>query len=186
VGSARNSELIIALPDLPRRNAPIACRFQFVQYQGHSHHHMPTAKNKSRQARAEEKPEDWNDPQAVDEYLSKLKHPLKPVVEAIRSAILSADSQITEGIKWNAPSFYRNGWFATANVRGKDSVLIVFHVGAKVKDNSTAGMTIDDSAGLLEWVAKERAIARFRDLEDVNAKRNAFKAVVNQWIRQKG
>jgi len=125
-----------------------------------------------------------NDPKAVDEYLSKLKHPLKPVVEAIRSAILSANSHITEGIKWNAPSFYCNEWFATANVRSKDSVIVVFHKGAKVKDNSTAGMSIDDKAGLLEWAAKERAIARFRDLEDFNAKRVAFKTIVSQWIRQ--
>jgi hypothetical protein len=29
-----------------------------------------------------------NDLKAVDEFLSKLKHPLKPVVEAVRSAIL--------------------------------------------------------------------------------------------------
>jgi hypothetical protein len=127
-----------------------------------------------------------NDAKAVDEFLSKLKHPLKPVVEAIRSAILSADSRITEGIKWNAPSFYCNGWFATANVRGKDSVLIVFHMGAKVKDNSTAGMSIDDTAGLLDWAAKERAIARFCSLEDFNAKQAAFKSVVSQWISQMG
>lgn len=146
---------------------------------------MATAKNKPRQARTEGRPEEWNDPKAVEAFLIKLKHPLKPVVEAIRSAILSADSQITEGIKWNAPSFYRNGWFATANVRAKDSVIVVFHMGAKVRDNSTAGMRIDDKAGVLDWAAKERAISRFRDLKDFNAKRAAFKSVVSQWIRQK-
>ena len=127
-----------------------------------------------------------NDSKAVDEFLSKLKHPLKPVVEAIRSAALSVDPRITEGIKWNAPSFYCNGWFATANVRAKDSVMVVFHMGAKVKDNSTAGMKIDDKAGLLEWAAKERAVARFSSLEDFNAKQSAFKAVVSQWVRQMG
>src|SRR5262245_40754128 len=97
---------------------------------------------------------------------------------------LSADPQITEGIKWNAPSFYCKGWFATANVRGKDSVMVVFHMGAKVKDNSTAGATIEDTSGLLEWAAKERALARFSGVEDFNAKQPAFKAVVTQWVRQ--
>src|SRR5215471_8018268 len=103
--------------------------------------------------------EEWDDSKGVDEFLGKLDHPMKPVLEAVRSAILSADARITEGIKWNAPSFYCNGWFATANVRGENSVLVVFHMGAKAKDNSTTGMRIDDTAGLLDWAARERAIA---------------------------
>src|SRR5262245_39303542 len=99
---------------------------------------MGTPKKTPPQARSQDKAPEWNDSKAVDEFLEKLDHPLKPVVEAIRSTIRSVDSHITEGIKWNAPSFYCNEWFATANVRGKDSVMIVFHLGAKVKDNSTA------------------------------------------------
>ena len=34
-------------------------------------------------------------------------------LEAVRRAILAADPAITEGIKWNSPSFYCHGWFAT-------------------------------------------------------------------------
>jgi hypothetical protein len=45
-------------------------------------------------------------------------------------------------------------------------------------------MRIDDSAGLLEWAAKERAIARFCSQEDFDAKRAAFKAIVSQWAKQ--
>jgi hypothetical protein len=63
-----------------------------------------------------------NDSKAVDEFLSKLKHPLKPVVEAIRSATLSADPRITEGIKWNAPSFYCNGWFGPRARCGEEAM----------------------------------------------------------------
>jgi hypothetical protein len=106
-----------------------------------------TPKNKPPLARLQSKSEEWKNPTAVVQFLSKLDHPLKPVVDAIRSTILGADSHITEGIKWNAPSFYCNGWFATTNVRGKDSVMVVFHRGAKVKDNSTAGIGIKDSDG---------------------------------------
>src|SRR5262245_35629595 len=114
-------------------------------------------KGKTTPPRPQPKQEEWNDPNAVDEFMSKLDHPLQPVVEAIRSTILSADPPITEGIRWNSPSFYRDGWFATANTRGKDSVIVVLHMGAKVKDNSTPGMSIEDNTGLLEWAAKERA-----------------------------
>ena len=134
-------------------------------------------------ARVKAKQEEWNDTHAVDDFLAKLNHPLKPTLEAIRSTILSASRHITEGIKWNAPSFYCNGWFATANARGKE-VIVVFHLGAKVKDNSTAGMTIEDSTDLLEWAAKERALVRVRDLDDFKTKRTAFKSVVSQWAKQ--
>jgi hypothetical protein len=164
----------------------IASRFHFLHVQQRSRqNHMGTAKKPPR-AGPKGKPQEWNDSRAVDEFLKDLKHPLKPVVEAIRSATLSADPRITEGIKWNAPSFYCNGWFATANVRGKDSVMVVFHMGAKVKDNTTAGMSIDDKAGLLDWAAKERAVARFSSLEDFNAKRTVFKTIVSQWVSQMG
>ena len=141
---------------------------------------------KPSKARLEAKREEWNDPAAVEAFLAKLDHPLKPTVEAVRSAILSVDPHVTEGIKWNSPSFYCNGWFATANVRGKDAVMVVFHLGAKVKDNTTAGMNIQDDVGLLEWAAKERALARFRSLEDFKEKRAAFKSVVSQWLSAMG
>jgi hypothetical protein len=134
-------------------------------------------------AHPKSKPEEWNDTNAVDEFLRKLDPRHKRIVEAIRSTVLSVDSDITEGIKWNSPSFYCDGWFATANVRGKE-VVVVLHKGAKVKDNSTSGMRIEDSAGLLEWAAKERALARFSSLEDFAAKGAAFKSVVSQWIKQ--
>src|SRR5215510_12947077 len=111
-------------------------------------------------ARLKAKQEEWNNSSAVDAFLQKFDHPLKPTVEAIRSTILSANPHVTEGIKWNSPSFYSNGWFATANAKGKE-VIVVFHMGAKVKDNSTAGTSIKDSSGLLEWAAKERALVGF-------------------------
>ena len=140
--------------------------------------------SKSPKVRPQGKREDWNDVSAVDEFMSRLVHPLKRTVEAIRSTILGADSHITEGIKWNSPSFYCNGWFATANVRAKDSIIVVLHMGAKVKDNSTTGLSIEDSTGLLEWAASDRALARFCSVEDFNAKKAAFKAVVGQWAKQ--
>ena len=127
------------------------------------------------------RPPEWNDPAAVDEFLEKLDHPLKPVLEASRRTILGTDKCVTEGIKWNAPSFYCNEWFATANLRKNDEVLIVLHLGAKVKDNST-GMRIEDPDGLLTWPAKDRAVARFGSVKEFKAKQPAFKAVLGQWV----
>ncbi len=47
-----------------------------------------------------------SEPEEVDAYMQKLKHPRAEVVEALRRIILSADHEIGEEIKWNAPTFF--------------------------------------------------------------------------------
>jgi len=94
----------------------------------------------------------------VDEFMKKVDHPLKAALEMVRSIIRGASPAIAEGIKWNAPSFYVREYFATAsiNTRAKtgECVQVIFHRGAKVKDNSTLGPAIRDPGELLEWLAK--------------------------------
>jgi hypothetical protein len=43
--------------------------------------------------------------QTVDDFLATLDHPRKRQIVALRQIILGADPRISEGIKWNAPSF---------------------------------------------------------------------------------
>lgn len=122
-------------------------------------------------------------PATVDEFLAALKHPLKPEIEAVRRTILGADKKIGEGIKWNAPSFHTGDHFATFNLCATDSVQFIFHLGAKVKDNSTLGLAIKDPDGLLKWLAKEHCIATLGDMKDVKARGPALAGIVRQWIR---
>lgn len=120
-------------------------------------------------------------PQDVAEFMQKLEHPLKAEIEAVRAIILGADKQIGEGIKWNSPSFCIKEYFATVNIRN-DALLVILHLGAKVKDSSFTGLTISDPAGLLEWLGKDRAAVKFRDMQAVEAQRTAFEDIVRQWI----
>ena len=48
-------------------------------------------------------------PEVVDEFMLKLKHPLKKVAEELRQIILSAGKTVGEEIFWNAPSFFYTG-----------------------------------------------------------------------------
>lgn len=126
-----------------------------------------------------------NDP-AVIEFLNRLDHPRKKVIEAVRKIILGVSHEIREGIKWNAPSFRTTDFFATLNLRGKDGeerVWLILHRGAKLKDN-TKDLRIADSTGLLEWLAKDRCLVTFRDLKDIRAKRAALEVIIREWIRQ--
>jgi len=120
----------------------------------------------------------------VDEYMNQLEHPLKAEIEVLRQIILSANDQIREEIKWNAPSFYVKEHFATFNLRSREVVQVIFHLGAKVKDNSTAGMQIDDPNGILEWLGKERCLVRFTGMSDITSKSAALTSIVNQWIQR--
>ena len=106
---------------------------------------------------------------AVIEFLQELDHPLKKEIEAVRKIILGASPEIREGIKWNSPSFRTNEYFATLNLH-KWRVWLILHLGAKVKDNTKAPK-IADQAGLLKWLAKDRAMVTFADAKEVKAKR---------------
>jgi hypothetical protein len=119
----------------------------------------------------------------VGEFMRELDHPLKVDIETVRQIILNVDPGIGESIKWNAPSFRTTDFFATFNLRSRDSVQLIFHTGAKVKATATTGINIADPAGLLKWLARDRCLVTLGVGKDIRAKRAAFEAIVREWIR---
>jgi hypothetical protein len=126
-----------------------------------------------------------SEPDRVDEYLQKLKHPLVEVIEALRHIILSADREIGEEIKWNAPTFFYAGemkpsdpkeykrYIVVFNLYRKDCIRLVFPSGAKVKDKS----------GFLEGnYADGRRLAMFHDMNDVKSRKKALQGVIKKWL----
>lgn len=119
----------------------------------------------------------------VAAFLARLEHPRKAEIELLRTLILSADPRIRESIKWNAPSFALADHFATFKLRPETSVQIVFHTGVKVKANPTP-IKVDEPAGILSWAAPDRALVTFSDMAAIETHREAFVALVRQWIAQ--
>lgn len=116
----------------------------------------------------------------VEEYMSKLEHPLKPEIEEVRRIVLSADVRLTEHIKWNAPSFCVDGEDRiTMNLRSKAGLLLVFHRGAKAKQDR---FEFQDDTGLLEWAAADRATVKLSNMNDVHARQERLTRVVALWI----
>ena len=130
------------------------------------------------------KPPESNDPAAVDAFFAQLDHPLKAELQAVRAALLAADPSITEGIKWNSPSFYRNGWFATMNLRAKKGVQLVLHLGAKLRDGVDAKSAVADPARLLEWLGPDRASVALLDAAQIRRQLPALQALAQSWSRQ--
>lgn len=123
----------------------------------------------------------------VLDYMDTLEHPLKKEIEEVRSIVLSANGQLTEHIKWNAPSFcFNNEDRITFNLRGKGYFQLIFHRGAKVKDAPGNGQLFEDATGLLDWLAPDRAVIKFTDMNDVIAKKESLVSVVSKWIEAAG
>jgi len=120
----------------------------------------------------------------VVEYLNNLEHPLKKEIEIVREIILGVNEQITEHIKWNAPSFcFNNEDRITFNLQGKGFFRLIFHCGAKKIDRQESGPLFDDATGLLEWASGDRAIVKFAGMKDVEANREKLAEVVAKWIQ---
>jgi hypothetical protein len=129
------------------------------------------------------KPPGESDPAAVAAYLRALKHPLKTEIEAVRGIILAASPAISEGIKWNVPSFRtEKEWFATFNVRSTESVQLIFHLGAKKRPDQKA-LKLADPNGLIKWLGPDRAMITLGAGRDIPANRKAFEAIVRAWIK---
>ena len=125
-------------------------------------------------------------PEQVADFFETLDHPLKAAMEKIREIILSSDDAITEQIKWKGPSFCYNGDDrVTFNVRG-DSVLLIFHRGARVKDSTGQGRLIDDPTGLLAWITDDRATVKFTSEGEADLKQDDLTKVVRLWIAAAG
>jgi hypothetical protein len=112
--------------------------------------------------------------EAVDAYMNALEHPLKAEIAAVRSIIVNANSKVQERVKWNAPSFYYRDDIAAFNPRANGFVQLVFVFHR--------GKMIEDRLGLLEGDYKDRRLARFNDMRDIQAKQSALEQVVNRWI----
>ena len=108
----------------------------------------------------------------VDEFLSKLDHPLKAEIQAVREIILATDERMTETVKWGGPTFMFKGNMATINVKSKKFVNLFFQTGAQIPDRH----------GILEGDAAQVRVAHFSDMADVRQKEDALRAVVRDWI----
>jgi hypothetical protein len=121
----------------------------------------------------------------VDAFLEALDHPLRDDVVRVRGLVLAALPDLGEAIKWNAPSF-RSGerFFATFDLRTKDSVRLVFHRGAK-KDHAPRPTLSARAEALVEWLGDDRALVTL-DPRRLSAQRLGFTTLVREWVSQLG
>jgi uncharacterized protein YdhG (YjbR/CyaY superfamily) len=106
--------------------------------------------------------------------MDKRDHPFKAEVQMIREIIKKVNKDITEEIKWKAPSFsYKGESLVTFNIWEKQRIHLVFHnpMISKVKNK------------LLEGDYDHRRIADFSDENDIQAKKTTLEKVLKDLIK---
>ena len=106
--------------------------------------------------------------------METLDHPFKAEVQTLRDIIKSVNKDITEEIKWNAPSYsYLGEYLVTFNLRERNRIHLVFHNPhiSKVKSKLLEGSYVD------------RRMTYFTSKEEVESKKASLIKVLKDLIK---
>lgn len=122
--------------------------------------------------------------QTVENFLVDQPDDKQQQIESLRSIILKTAPQLTEHIKWNAPSYMLDGEDRiTFNLLNKEGLVkLVFHMGATRKEDKKAKPVMHDTSGLMEWSSDIRGMVTVTSLEDIAQKRAQLQSVISQWL----
>lgn len=121
---------------------------------------------------------------SVEELVSALDDHTREQVQLLRDLIGSLDADLTEHIKWNAPSYVCDGEDRIAmNLRNKQGLVkLVLHMGAtRPEDRKGAPVLLEDE-GIVEWASDIRGFVTFADVADVRAKEPVLRRVLMSWL----
>ncbi len=111
----------------------------------------------------------------VEGYLKKKAHPLTQEIERVREIILNTHPNIEETIKRSSPTFMYKGNIASFFMNAKKHVSLMFHKGA----------LIENSNGILEGDGKEARTAKFKDMKNIEDRKEDLEAIILAWVKMK-
>ena len=118
----------------------------------------------------------------VTDFLDQINPSLRDEIEYLRSIIMSTGMNLSEGIKWNAPSYSINGNDRiTLRINSPKMIQMIFHRGAKVQKQPPERI-LDDKYTILLWKENDRAIATFKSLNEIQDNILILKEIITKWI----
>lgn len=118
----------------------------------------------------------------VSDFLDSLNHPFRNEIEYLRNCILHANTKLTENVKWNGPNYcYENEDRITMKIQPSKQIQLIFHCGAKVKEQPKEKL-IQGDYKILVWKGNDRAIATFKNIEEMETAQAELTNIVNEWI----
>jgi uncharacterized protein YdhG (YjbR/CyaY superfamily) len=123
----------------------------------------------------------------VEDFLNDLDTDKRLQVNTLRDLILEVEPKLEERIKWNAPSYVKDGedriTFNLMNRQG--AVKLVLHMGATKKEDKKGKPVLDTTYGLGEWNSNMRVTLTFQNLTDINTKADKLKQLIADWLALK-
>lgn len=118
----------------------------------------------------------------VDAFLREVDHPLSAEIQRLRLAILAGNPELTETVKWKAPSFrFGDVDRVTFNLRPLDVLQLVLHRGVAKRDD-VDGFEFADSTGLITWITPDRGTVTLEPIEAAEREADIVD-LVGRWIR---
>jgi hypothetical protein len=119
---------------------------------------------------------------SVTEFLNSQIHPLRNEIEELRKCILCAADGLIENIKWNGPNYcFNNEDRITMRIQPPKQIQLIFHRGAK-KLQQPLNRLIDTKSKLLIWKENDRAIATFKNMQEIRDAQIDLAKIVVEWI----
>lgn len=120
----------------------------------------------------------------VTNYLDEQKHPFRKEIEQLRNYILTANTALTENIKWNGPNYcVDNEDRITMRIQPPTKqAQLIFHRGAK-KQTPPKGKLISNKSKMLVWKENDRAIVTFKNFQDIENGKAELTDIVTEWIQ---
>jgi len=127
-----------------------------------------------------------SEPEAVDEFMNALKHPMADVMQYLRESILSIDKTIGEGIFWNAPCFFYTGKMKPFNPKDYKRYIVGFNFFKQDTGRLIflRGADAADPTGILEGDYKDgRRLVLIKSIDDAKRKEKDLKKIVKQLLK---
>lgn len=120
----------------------------------------------------------------VAEFMGDLSADKREQVEALQGLIKTANPNLEEHIKWNAPSYVLDGEDRiTFNLQNKEGVVkLVLHMGATKEENKKGAPVMTDESGLISWQSDIRGVMSFVDLSDVLKNKEQIGDILTRWL----
>jgi uncharacterized protein YdhG (YjbR/CyaY superfamily) len=113
------------------------------------------------------------DAEQVTVWLNKLDAAQRTATDAVRKIIKTAAPQLSERIKWNAPSFYYKEDVVTFGPYKNNKILLVFHHPLIVKIKSP----------LLEGNYKDRRLLYLQDAKAITAAKKELQRIIKEHMQ---
>jgi hypothetical protein len=119
----------------------------------------------------------------VTAFLDEQNHPFRKEIEELRNCILSANTALTENIKWNGPNYcFENEDRITMRIQPPTKqAQLIFHRGAK-KQTQPKDKLISNKSKMLVWKENDRAIVTFKCMQDIKNGSVDLKVIIDEWI----